>query len=115
MNPIRQFIHRLRLNERWMLMSFLIVAVALPTIFFLFFLRRSLLNETELARSITTTAFLSSLAQAHEALGTYLADHDALVLPENEANLTPGQRFARAVERGAAQSFIFLNPDGQPL
>jgi signal transduction histidine kinase len=115
MSPIRQFLQRLRLNERWMLMSFLIVAVALPTIFFLFFLRRSLLSETELAQSTTTASFLSSLAQAHEALGNYLADHDALVAPPSEADLAPGERFARAVERGAANSLILLGPEGQPV
>ena len=115
MMPIRDYLRRLRLNERWMLMSFLIVAVALPTIFFLFFLRRSLLSETELARSTTTATFLNSLADAHEALESYLADHDALVSPPTEANLSAGERFVRAIERGAADSLILLNDEGQPL
>jgi signal transduction histidine kinase len=115
MAAIRDFLRRLRINERWMQMSFLIVAVALPTIFFLFFLRRSLLSETELARSTTTATFLNSLADAHEALENYLADHDALVTPPTEANLSPGECFARAIERGAADSLILLNFEGQPL
>ena len=115
MMPIRDYLRRLRLNERWMLMSFLIVAVALPTIFFLFFLRRSLLSETELARSTTTATFLNSLADAHEALENYLADHDALVSPPTEASLSPGERFVRAIERGAADSLILLNLEGHPL
>jgi signal transduction histidine kinase len=58
---------------------------------------------------------LQSLAEAHEALGNYLADHDALVAPPAEADLAPGERFARAIERGAADSLILLSFEGQPL
>lgn len=114
MNPIQQFLRRLRVNERWKLMTFLVVTVALPTAFFLFFLRRSLINETELARSTTTATFLNSLAETHEALAAYLAEHDALITPPNEANLGAGERFARAIERGSADSIIILGADAQP-
>ena len=71
MNQIGQILRRLRIDERWMLMAFLIVAVAVPTIIFLFFLRRSLLSETELARSTTTTTFLTTLGQTQEAATSY--------------------------------------------
>ena len=115
MTAIRDFLRRLRINERWMQMSFLVVAVALPTIFFLFFLRRSLLSETELARSTATATFLNNLADTHEALENYLVDHDALVSPPTETNLSHGESFARAIERGAADSLILLSFDGQPI
>src|SRR3954462_6310590 len=104
MSRLWQYLRGLRFNERWMLMTFLVVAVALPTIFFLFFLRRSLLSETELARSTTTATFLNSLTATHEALANYLIDHDALASPPSEANLGPGERFVRAIERGASDS-----------
>lgn len=114
MKFFRALVQRLRVNERGMLMTFLIVAVALPTIFFLFFLRRSLLSETELARSTTTATFLNSLAQTHEAFAAYLQDHEALVSPPSETSLPVGQQFARVIERRAADSVIFLNEKGEP-
>jgi hypothetical protein len=114
MNRIGQILQRLRIDERWMLMSFLIVAVAVPTIFFLFFLRRSLLSETELARSTTTTAFLTTLGQTQEAMARYLSDHEALQLPRSMLNLSPGEKFTRAIGREATDSLILLDESGQP-
>jgi signal transduction histidine kinase len=111
---IGQILQRLRIDERWMLMSFLIVAVAVPTIFFLFFLRRSLLSETELARSTTTTAFLTTLGQTQEALARYLADHEALQPLQSEADLSPGEKFTRAIRRDTVDSLILLDASGHP-
>ena len=115
MSQFGQFLRRLRFNERWMLLSFLVVAVALPTIFFLFFLRRSLLSETELARSTTTATFMTRLTETHEALAEYLANHEALHIPSEDSALSPGERFARAVRRGTADAVFFLAPEGDVL
>src|SRR5687767_6888180 len=115
MNQIGQILRRLRIDERWMLMAFLLVAVAVPTIFFLFFLRRSLLSETELARSTTTTTFLTTLGQTQEALSRYLHDHESLHTPEAEAALPPGEKFTRAIRREAADSLFLLDESGQPI
>jgi signal transduction histidine kinase len=108
MRIFRQLVHRFQLHERLVLTTFLVVAVALPTVFFLYFLRRSLAGEGALAGAAAAVDMRNSLLIAQRQLDEFIRTLPALRSPEDETALSPSEKFARAMERGDANSVLIL-------
>jgi signal transduction histidine kinase len=114
MRLFRELVHRFRLHERWVLTAFLIVAVALPTVFFLYFLKRSLEGEGAIAGVAAEKEMRASLKTAQERMEEFLGSLPILRCPPDETALSPSEKFARAMERDEADSLL-ITRNNQPL